>query len=956
MASPEPFPASDTLAHTVRRNVLAGTVVIALFAIAGGLVLQAGEGAGREALHAQIEFFAVFTGLSVYFLTAAKYVVSRERVYLPLALGLLAASLLDLADPALTALARAGPDMAPFSANAPEYATLLGRLAFGVGLYAAARSFQSGALDARPGRRLVLGTVGTVLGLLALVTVVSLARPPAFYAIRLGPIALWSLLPLPFYLGAIGILLRSDRVSGQGLRLVGLVSLILAVAVQGLTAFTRAPYDAAFFAAHVLRVGSYLVILFGLYIEHVRLYTVERGLRESIESAHVDLKTAKTELDAIIEDLTDGVMVLDEAGKVVRFNRAAREIMGRDATGSRVEGFGKASVWYPDGRPVPPDEYPILRARRGESVRGIELIIERPTGERRNVVCGAVPLRDTLGRVRGAASAFNDVTEIRAAEQRFRDLTESAPDGIIVVDKRWRIVLFNRAAEQLFGYRREEVYGKDIVFLIPPRLTARHIAAREDYFQTGRAPVLERPLNVRGLRKDGTEVPVEVNISGSASAGGQFFIAHVRDTTSQERIRREREGILSVALASSGTVTVDDFLQRAANAIVQSTDFDACTIYLRDAARNALELRGHAGLPEEMLEPIARYPLEPSFPAIAVKTWHHRRVLVESQLQQRHGYHVQPGLLAKYGIQFVVSAPLGDDTEPWGILQAVGTVGRHAREDDVQLIELLAQELTVGLRQKRLIVQLEQTAHELQAANEELDAFIYTASHDLAEPLRSISNFSHFLLEDYGPKIDTEGRDYLQRVHGGALRMKRLLDDLLRLSRHGRSRAPRIRVNVNDILNEVRESLDATLRERNVDLRIQDTMPDVAADRTSLLEVFTNLIGNGIKFNNDPQPRIEVRGARSDGFVEFVVEDNGIGIAPENHGRIFGLFTRLHTRKEYPGTGAGLAIVKKIIENHGGRIWVESEPGQGSRFRFTVPAAPAPPARLEVAEARPPAP
>jgi light-regulated signal transduction histidine kinase (bacteriophytochrome) len=278
----------------------------------------------------------------------------------------------------------------------------------------------------------------------------------------------------------------------------------------------------------------------------------------------------------------------------------------------------------------------------------------------------------------------------------------------------------------------------------------------------------------------------------------------------------------------------------------------------------------------------------------------------------------------------------------------VAPEGRNPQETDEQLLELLAQEITAGLRQKRLIQQLEQSTTELRAANQELDSFIYTASHDLAEPLRSISNFSHFLLEDYSDKLDDEGRDYMQRVHGGATRMKRLLDDLLRLSRLGRSKAPKVRVRAKDVLNEVRENLDATLRERRVQFVVDDEMPDVVADRTSLVEVFVNLVSNGIKFNHDPAPTVRVSGERKEGFVEFAVADNGIGIANEHHERIFGLFTRLHTRREYPGTGAGLAIVKRVVENHGGRIWVESELGRGSVFRFTIPAAPAAPARLEV--------
>jgi len=949
-------PESHTSPRTARANLAPGALVVALFALAGALLISAGASAGHETLHAQIEFFAVFTGVSLFFLTAAKYVVSRERLYLPLAVGILAASLLDLLDPALLALPRLmssqGDSISP---SASGYVALASRLVFGAALLSAAFAYKRGGLDDRPGRRISVASASAVMGALAVAAAAAAIPLTPVHELRVGPLAWLPLVPLPLYLTAAYLLLRGERASGQGVRIVGLASLALAVLVQILSARSLVPLDALFFAGQVTKVASYLVILFGLYIEHVRLYSLERGLRESLETAHGDLKTAKTELDAIIEDLTDGVMVMDEAGRVVRFNRAAREIMGREGIGITPEANKNARVWTPSGHLLAADEYPIVRAlRKGEAVRGAELVIERPSGERRHVIAGAVPLKDARGRIRGAAAAFNDVTEIRGAEQRFRDLTESAPDGVIVVDDRWRIILFNRASEVLFGYDRDEVYGRDVLQFIPERQRGALLKVRDEVERTGQAPTLDRPLAVRALRKDGTEVPLDVSLSASGSPRPRFFIAYVRDATGPERVRREREGLLSVAHASSATVTVDDFLQRAAQSITQATEFNACTIYLHDAPRHALELRGHAGLPDDVRVQIQTYILDPKFPAIAVQTWHRRKVMTETHLEGLADYHVKPALLTKYGFGSLISAPFGDEREPWGVLQVVATPGRHPRDDDLQLIELLAQELAIGLRQKRLIQQLEQSSTELRQANEELDSFIYTASHDLAEPLRSISNFSHFLLEDYAPKLDDEGKDYLQRVHAGSLRMKRLLDDLLRLSRHGRSKAPKVRVNVAEVLHEVRESLDATLRERKAELVLPERAPDVAADRTSLVEVFINLITNGIKFNQSQRPRVEVSADRHDGFVEFRVRDNGIGIPAEHHQRIFGLFTRLHTRKEYAGTGAGLAIVKKIVENHGGKVWVESRPDEGSTFYFTVPAAPAAAARLELAEARAP--
>jgi light-regulated signal transduction histidine kinase (bacteriophytochrome) len=239
---------------------------------------------------------------------------------------------------------------------------------------------------------------------------------------------------------------------------------------------------------------------------------------------------------------------------------------------------------------------------------------------------------------------------------------------------------------------------------------------------------------------------------------------------------------------------------------------------------------------------------------------------------------------------------------------------------------------------KRAEEQLRQKAAELEAKNQELDAFTYSVSHDLKEPLRAIEAFSQFVLEDCADRLDEQGREYLLKLANAAVRMKKLIEDLLTLSRASRESRRRTQVNVGRLVRDVVERMSSTVKGRGATVEVEDGLPDVLADPPRVEEVFANLLGNALKFNESKRPfvKIGVR-ATEGGMATFYVQDNGIGIEPQYHERIFGVFQRLHRREQYEGTGAGLAIVKRVVEIFGGRTWVESELGAGATFLFTLP-------------------
>lgn len=229
---------------------------------------------------------------------------------------------------------------------------------------------------------------------------------------------------------------------------------------------------------------------------------------------------------------------------------------------------------------------------------------------------------------------------------------------------------------------------------------------------------------------------------------------------------------------------------------------------------------------------------------------------------------------------------------------------------------------------------------ELELKNEELDSFAYVASHDLKEPLRGIQNFSHFVLEDYGEKLDPQGAAQLQTVIRLTGRMELMLDSLLHYSRLGRAGLRAHEIDANDTLQAALELIAVRLQERGTAVRIPRPLPRVHADPDRLTEVFTNLISNAAKYNDKSEPWIEVGWLepKDEGEPVLYVRDNGLGIAPEHQESVFRIFRRLHPRDAFGGgVGAGLTIVRRIIDRHGGRIWLESEPGRGSTFYFSFP-------------------
>ncbi|MBF0484998.1 MAG: HAMP domain-containing protein [Candidatus Omnitrophica bacterium] len=233
-----------------------------------------------------------------------------------------------------------------------------------------------------------------------------------------------------------------------------------------------------------------------------------------------------------------------------------------------------------------------------------------------------------------------------------------------------------------------------------------------------------------------------------------------------------------------------------------------------------------------------------------------------------------------------------------------------------------------------------QQKKDLEVVNRELDRFVHTVSHDIRSPLMSISWYADHLRRGYAEKIDKKGQESLEGIARGVERANSLIKDLLTLTRISRVRNPYTFVQIGALIDEVVANLEYKIKQNKVDLEIGPNMPSIICDGIKLKEVFLNLLTNAIKFssgNDSVQPKISISYLEQPDCHEFTVKDNGIGIAPEHHNEIFAIFKRLDAAKDYEGTGAGLSIVKSVIDDHGGKVWVESDVGKGSEFHFTIP-------------------
>jgi PAS domain S-box-containing protein len=621
---------------------------------------------------------------------------------------------------------------------------------------------------------------------------------------------------------------------------------------------------------------------------------ISRDLSESTESG--------AKYQGLMEAAPDAMVVVNQAGEIVllnvqaekRFGYRRDELLGQKVTNIIPEGFAE--------RLIADDLRSSEDAMAQQIGTGIELNARRKDGTGFPIEIMLSPLESPEGTL--VTAAIRDISVRKNAEKvlaqmegKYRGLLEAAPVAMVVVNQVGEIVLLNLQAERQFGYRRDELLGQKVSNIIPEgfaeRLVADDLRSPEDAL----AQEIGTSIELTGLRRDGSEFPMELMLSPLESTEGTLVTAAIRDISVRRKAEKhlaQMEGKYRGLLEAAPDPMV--VVNQAGEIVLLNLQAEKQFGYRRN------ELLGQKVkniIPEGFAERLIADGLRSA----------------EDALAQKIGTGIELSGRRKDRTEFPIELMLSPLGEADGILVTAAirdiSVRKSAEADLLHKVE------------------------ELKRSNEELGQFAYIASHDLQEPLRMVASYTQLLSRRYKGKLDTDADEFIAFAVDGATRMQRLIQDLLAYSRVGTKGRELLSTSSEGALRSALSNLRGAIEESGAEIT-HDPLPDVLADEMQLIQLFQNLVGNAIKYQNPGIPKIHVGAMNGGKQYRFTVQDNGLGIDPQYFERIFGMFQRLHKRQEFAGTGIGLAICKKIVERHGGQISVESQPGVGSTFCFAL--------------------
>jgi len=605
----------------------------------------------------------------------------------------------------------------------------------------------------------------------------------------------------------------------------------------------------------------------------------------------------------LLEAAPDAMVVVKPGGEIVLLNVQAEkqfgyrrdELVGQKVKNIIPEGFAERLI--ADGTRTPAE------ALAQQIGTGLELTARRKDGTEFPIEIMLSPLASAEGVL--VTAAIRDISVRKAAEThlgqmegRYRGLLEAAPDAMVVVNQAGDIVLLNVQAEKQLGYRRDELVGQKVTNIIPEGFAERLIADGTRSAAEALAQQIGTGIELVARRKDGSEFPIEIMLSPLDSAEGILVTAAIRDISVRKAAEThlgQMEGRYRGLLEAAPDAMV--VVNTTGEIVLLNVRAEKQFGYSRD------ELVGQKVtniVPEGFAERLVADALRSAEDALA------QQIGTGIELTGRH----------KNGSDFPIEIMLSPLESAEGILVTAAIRDITTRK----------------LAEAHLLQKIE----ELNRSNVELGQFAYIASHDLQEPLRMVASYTQLLSRRYKGKLDADADEFISFAVDGAARMQRLIQDLLAFSRVGTKGQDLLDTSSEDALQQALINLRGTIEESGA-LVTHDPLPEVLADETQLTQLFQNLIGNGIKYQNPGVPQVHISAARNGGNRwTFSVKDNGLGIDSQYFERIFGMFQRLHKREEFAGTGIGLAICKKIVERHGGSISVASQPGQGSTFSFAL--------------------
>jgi PAS domain S-box-containing protein len=623
---------------------------------------------------------------------------------------------------------------------------------------------------------------------------------------------------------------------------------------------------------------------------------------------------SQARLAAIVESSDDAILSNDLSGIIASWNVGAERLFGyppEEAIGRSIR------LLLPPDRQ---DEEDLIMARlqAGERVEHFETVRLTKDGLGLAVSVTSSPLKDGEGHIIGASKIIRDITERKQAEEAVQQLNAE---------------LHQRVAE---------------------------LQAANEEVQASRRAALSLAEDALEARKEVEQVNADLLKANDSLDASRRAAFNLMDDAVRARKQVER--------ASAELVQFNRILKahsKSDQALMRAT---AEAEFLEAVCRIVVEDCGHTmvwvGFAEEdeakTVRPVAQAGFEAGYLDTLKVTWADTErgrgptgtAIRTGQPSRCRNMLTDPGFAPwrteaiQRGYASSLVLPLLAEGRAFGALTIYSKQPDGFSDDEVRLMTELADDLAYGITALRLRAAkaraeeaLRQTAEDLKRSNRDLEQFAYVASHDLQEPLRAVGGYVKLLQLRFPDRLDAKAQGYISGAFDGVTRMERLIRDLLAFSRVATRGDPFVPADLEDALGQALRNLEASVNSSRATIA-HDPLPSLSVDAGQIRQLFQNLIGNAIKFHGEQPPNIHIGAQRQDGRWVFRVRDNGIGIEPQYYEKIFHIFQRLHTRKDYPGTGIGLAICKRIIERHGGTIWVESQPGQGSTFYFSLPDTP----------------
>lgn len=563
---------------------------------------------------------------------------------------------------------------------------------------------------------------------------------------------------------------------------------------------------------------------------------------------------------------------------------------------------------------VLPDDRELVRRGVQDALRDrrefeVEFRVRWPDGSIHFVASRGKAVLDTFGNPVRMTGVSLEITELKKAEQAHAFLAaivESSQDAIVGKDLSGTIISWNRGAQRMFGYSAAEIVGESIARLTLPEhpneeeniLQRIREGSRVEHYETGRR------------HKNGKIVQVSLSASPIQSSTGAIVgvSSIARDITERKRAEEVLAHQAAVLREQAQLLDLANVLARDLDdkIILWSAGMEQLYGWSKTEAFNR---ECHTLLSTEFFEPEAEI---------------NQKLLTTGEWSGELLHQRKDGVRLLVASRWVLHR---DETgKPTAILEVNNDVTKRKQAEEE--IRRLNSDLEQRVQDRTM---------ELTSANQELEAFTYSVSHDLRAPLRHIDAFARILQEELGANCSSELRGYIDRIRKGTQTMGQLVDDLLNLSRVGRAQLGRQQVHLNGVVEEVVSELKAEMGERTVEWHLGD-LPLAECDSGLIRQVFANLLSNAVKYTR-PRARAVIRigSVVIDGESAIFVRDNGVGFDMKYAHKLFGVFERLHRAEDFEGTGIGLATVRRIVQRHGGRVWAESEVDQGSCFYFTLP-------------------